>query len=260
MERQDPVWLVSNEEWVQDVPSGEAASLLWWRWPLLLALAGHGLLFLLLSQQSWQRLIEPDVMPAAIEAYFYQAPARVEPESVVPNQEPFIEEELVADVEELMAEPEAVSEEAVLPDTDTEPALAAEADAEVTADGGKGEERPATESAALTSGVNQRGSLMDRALRHVQPTEELASAHRAQQLQRHAQPKITVEKRYQEIHDSSKPIRNSRGCLSGDPSVDGFGFDGLMAAKYVPCGDEISAGQQLQEILQRRSRHSGRSN
>lgn len=258
MERQEPVLLVSNDEWVQDVPSGEAASLLWWRGPLLLALAGHGLLLLLLSQQSWQRPPEPVAPVTAIDAYFYQAPAKVEPESVVPNQEPFLEEELVADAEELMAEPEAVSKEAVLLDTDTDPA--AEADAEATADDGKSEEGPAIESAALPSGVNQRGRLMDRALRHVQPTEELASAHRAQQLQRHAKPKITVEKRYQETHDGSKPIRNSRGCLSGDPSVDGFGFDGLMAAKYVPCGDEISAGQQLQEILQRRSRHSGRSN
>ncbi|MEE2025467.1 hypothetical protein [Alkalimonas mucilaginosa] len=258
MERQEPVWQVTSDGLVEDAHSVEVTSLLCWRGPLLLAIAGHGLLLLLLNLQTWQRPVEPEVMSAAIEAYFYQAPTKVELEPVAPNQEPLLAKELVADAIELMAEPEAVNKEAVLPATSTEPALIADVDMVVIADKREGAERPVVESTALPSGTNQRGSLMDRALRHVQPTDELASAHRAQQIQRHAQPSITVEKRYQEIQDGSQPIRNARGCLTSDPSKDGF--DALMAAKYVPCGDEISAAQQLQEILQRRSRHSGRSN
>lgn len=258
MERQDPVWLVSTEACEQDEPSTEATSVSWWRWPLLLALTGHGLLLLLLSQQSWQRPVEPVVPPTAIEAYFYQAPAKVEPEPVATTQEPLLEEGLSADAIELVAEPEVIDKETELPEANTEPALIPEVDAVVIADDSEGAERHMVEPTTLPSGESQYGSLMDRALRHVQPTEELASAHRAQQIQRHAQPKITVEKRYQEIHDGSENIRIGDRCLIGDPSKDGF--DALMAAKLVDCGDKMSAGQQLQEILQRRSRHSVRSN
>ncbi|SEA84226.1 hypothetical protein [Alkalimonas amylolytica] len=212
-----------------------------WRLPLLLALLGHASIGLLLVQHTWQRPLSPEEPARAIEAYFYQPPPVV---SAAEPEEPAVTLEMQEEAAAITAEHTETPADATTPTT--------------------GLPKPSDESASSSQSLDgnlaeRRGSMMDRALQQLQSTGDLANAHRTQQLQRHAQPKITVEKRYQEIHDGSQPIRNSRGCLSGDPSVDGFGFDGLMAAKYVPCGDEISAGQQLQEILQRRSRHLGRS-
>lgn len=223
-----------------------------WRFPLLLAVLVHAVIGLLLVQHSWQRPVTTLESPQAIEAYFYQSPLVVSVvEPVIAHDEPE-----PAALEELAAVLEVVEEAAAIPPQQNETAADARASiAEVP--------QPSLESAPGNQALGwafaeSRGSLMDRALQQLQNTDDLASTHRAQQIQRQAQPSITVEKRYQEVQDGSQPIRNSRGCLISDPSKDGF--DALMAAKYVPCGGEISAGQQLQEILQRRARHSGRSN
>ncbi|MEN3159004.1 hypothetical protein ABC502_11530 [Alkalimonas sp. NCh-2] len=222
-----------------------------WRFPLLLAVLVHAAIGLLLVQHSWQRPVTTLESPRAIEAYFYQPPVVAVAEPAISHDEPE-----PATPEELAAALQVVEEAAAMPPLPNETAAdAGVSTAEVP--------EPSLETAQGNQAVGRafaqsRGSLMDRALQQLQNTDDLASAHRAQQIQRHAQPSITVEKRYQEIQDGSQPIRNARGCLTSDPSKDGF--DALMAAKYVPCGDEISAAQQLQEILQRRSRHSGRSN
>ena len=262
MQRQQPFW--SGELVEPDQEETNRKTKRGWpplSLPLLLALCGHGLLFWLLSQQSWLRPEQSSATDVAIETYFYQPPTRrlVEPLIVEPVPEPA----------ELPTEPEVsaenpASEPVVITDVDEAVIIPGnvtleQVDAAVKTDEWGIEAELVVEAALMAADTSKQGSLMDRALRHVQPTEELASAHRAQQIQRQAQPKITVEKRYQEIQDGSQPIRNARGCLIGDATIDGFGFDGLMAAKYVPCGDEMSAGQQLQEILQRRSKHLGRS-
>lgn len=78
--------------------------------------------------------------------------------------------------------------------------------------------------------------------------EQAAMANYQQQLQAQQQPKITVEKRHQalstdpaqqvvaQLADGRQLIRTKGGCYIADPSK--HGFDALMAAKLMPCGDE----------------------
>lgn len=222
-----------------------------WRLPLLLAVLGHVSIGLVVVQQKWQRPLSPAEPARAIEAYFYQpAPVITTAERTAPLAEVKQEEE--------PEEPTVVLESPEEAMASANGHLETQAGVSAAADGGLESSLEFVDGSQLPV-IERGGSLMERALQQLQSTDDMASAHRAEQIQRYAQPKITVEKRYQEVYDGSKPIRNSRGCLSGDPSRDGFGFDGLMAAEYIPCGDEMSAGQQLQEILQRRSKHLGRS-
>ncbi len=93
--------------------------------------------------------------------------------------------------------------------------------------------------------------------------EQAAMANYQQQLQAQQQPKITVEKRHQalstdparqvvaQLADGRQLIRTKGGCYIADPSK--HGFDALMAAKLMPCGDEddSSTSALLQQALEK---------
>src|SRR5690606_30308931 len=91
--------------------------------------------------------------------------------------------------------------------------------------------------------------------------EQAAAASYQQLLQAQQRPKITVEKRHQQLSsdpagqviaqldDGRQLIRSKGGCRIADPSKDGF--DALMALKTVPCGDEENSSALLQQALEK---------
>lgn len=93
--------------------------------------------------------------------------------------------------------------------------------------------------------------------------EQAATAGYQQQLQAQQQPKITVEKRHQalstdparqvvaQLGDGRQLIRTKGGCRVADPSKQGF--DALMAARMVSCGDEDdhNTSALLQQALEK---------
>ena len=91
--------------------------------------------------------------------------------------------------------------------------------------------------------------------------EQAATANYQQLLQAQLQPKITVEKRHQalstdparqvvaQLGDGRQLIRTKGGCRIADPSKDGF--DALLAARPVPCGDAENSSALLQQALEK---------
>lgn len=113
-------------------------------------------------------------------------------------------------------------------------------------------EMPAQATAELVTPPARTG-LAQRALSRAATTspallQQAATASYQQQLQARQPAKITVEKRHQALStdparqviaqsaDGRQLIRTKGGCRIADPTKDGF--DGLMAAKMVACGDE----------------------
>lgn len=94
--------------------------------------------------------------------------------------------------------------------------------------------------------------------------QQAADASYQQFLQAQQPPKITVEKRHQELSDDpaqqvvaqlgdgKQLIRTKGGCRIADPSKDGF--DSLMAARLVPCGDEAKTSDLLKQALEKHSK------
>lgn len=230
-----------------------------WRLPLLLALLGHASIGLLLVQQKWQRPLSPAEPARAIEAYFYQPPLVVSAaEQTMPLDEP-----KPAAPEEPAAALDMLEEVAAITAEQNETPADATAPIGVVVQTSF-ESVPGSQSLDRADLAERRGSLMDRALQQLQSTDDLASNHYAGQQRRFAEPKITVERRFQQLpsdpakqvvaqfNDGTQIIRTKNGCRLADPSKDGF--EGLMAARRVACGDEEDAGQQLNRILQRRAR------
>lgn len=131
----------------------------------------------------------------------------------------------------------------------------------------------ATEPAATTdSRPAEHGSLVLRALNRAgtgHAAQQAAMANAAgtayqQFLRNEQQPAITVERQHQQLpqdpamqvlaqlNDGRQIIRSKVGCRIADPAKDGF--DGLMAAKSVPCGDEISNSELLKQALKKHSK------
>ena len=82
--------------------------------------------------------------------------------------------------------------------------------------------------------------------------EDAATASYQQFLQAQQQPKMTVEKRHQELSadPAQQVVRIKEGvCVIGDPALDGF--EQLMAAKKVPCGDEAKTSDLLKQALEK---------
>ena len=94
--------------------------------------------------------------------------------------------------------------------------------------------------------------------------EQAATAGYQQFLQVQQQPKLTVEKRHQslsqnpahqvvaQLNDGKQLVRVKGGCRLADPTKQGF--DALMAAKMVPCGDEDDSSALLKRALQKHSK------
>jgi hypothetical protein len=111
-----------------------------------------------------------------------------------------------------------------------------------------------------SAGVAQR-ALSSAATPSANAMEDAAAASYQQFLQAQQQPKITVERRHQEL--SADPaqqvvaelgngiqlIRIKGGCRIADPAKDGF--EQLMAAKKVPCGDEAKTSELLKQALEK---------
>lgn len=103
--------------------------------------------------------------------------------------------------------------------------------------------------------LNQAGTVAPAAIAQV------AAASYQQLLQAQQQPKITVEKRHQQLttdpagqvfaqlNDGRQLIRVKGGCRMADPGKEGF--DALMAAKVVPCGDEEDSSALLKQALEK---------
>lgn len=103
--------------------------------------------------------------------------------------------------------------------------------------------------------LNQAGTVAPAAI------AQAAAASYQQLLQAQQQPKITVEKRHQQLsfdparqvvaqfNDGRQLIRVKGGCRLADPGKDGF--DALMAAKVVPCGDEEDSSALLKQALEK---------
>lgn len=111
-----------------------------------------------------------------------------------------------------------------------------------------------------------RGGLAQRVLsRAATPSaraiEDTATASYQQFLQAQQQPKMTVEKRHQELSvdpvqqvvaelgKGVQLIRIKGGCRIADPAL--TGFEQLMAAKKVPCGDEAKTSDLLKQALEK---------
>ncbi|MEO3867145.1 hypothetical protein [Rheinheimera fenheensis] len=103
--------------------------------------------------------------------------------------------------------------------------------------------------------LNQAGTVAPAAI------AQAAAASYQQLLQTQQQPKITVEKRHQQLttdpagqvfaqlNDGRQLIRVKGGCRIADPGKEGF--DALMAAKVVPCGDEEDSSALLKQALEK---------
>jgi len=116
----------------------------------------------------------------------------------------------------------------------------------------------------------QGQSLAQRALHQVAKPdqaaiEQAASGSYQQFLQKQQQPRLTVDRKYwpvsqgpaqqvvAQLNDGRHIVRISKGvCVFGDPTLDGF--EALMAAKRVPCGDEVSTSALLKQALEKHSK------
>lgn len=228
----------------------------------LLALLLHALLLACLLQLEFTQV--PPPKPAApVVSYLYQPPpvqaVVAQAESNAPEPAPAALPSALSVTPELSAAPEP--EVAALAGTDN---AATQADAvsekqpaaAVTSSAAPFSAQPEQNSAA---GLAQR-ALSSAATPSTRAIEDAATASYQQFLQAQ-QPKITVERRHQEL--SADPaqqvvaelgngiqlIRIKGGCRIADPAKDGF--EQLMAAKKVPCGDEAKTSDLLKQALEK---------
>lgn len=126
-----------------------------------------------------------------------------------------------------------------------------------------------TRSADNTTLV-QGQSLAQRALHQVAKPDQAAIERAAtvsyqQFIQLQQQPRLTVDKKHwpvsqdpaqqvvSQLNDGRHIVRISKGvCVFGDPTLDGF--EALMAAKRVPCGDEVTTSALLKQALDKHSK------
>lgn len=221
----------------------------------LLALLLHALLLIYLLQLKFTQM--PPPKPAApVVSYLYQPPPV-----------PAIAAQAESNTSAPVPAPAALSTE---PSAEAEPevtALAGAANPATEADV-VNEKQPLTVVAPSAAEPEQHNSagLAQRALSSAaapsaRAMEDAAAASYQQFLQAQQQPKMTVEKRHQELsadpaqqvvvqmNDGRQIIRTRDGCRIADPTKDGF--DGLMAARMVPCGDEANTSELLKQALEK---------
>lgn len=125
---------------------------------------------------------------------------------------------------------------------------------------------PETDLPVAIPADKKTGSLAERAFRHAISTDVDMAYDGYQQLRQQQQyPRMTVDKRFQELNPDPQQqvmmtldngmqiIRTKEGCRLADPSKDGF--DGLMAVRQVPCGDETTTAELLKQSLEKHIRH-----
>ncbi|KKO43904.1 hypothetical protein WG68_18370 [Arsukibacterium ikkense] len=90
--------------------------------------------------------------------------------------------------------------------------------------------------------------------------EQAANTSYQQFLQKQQQPRLTVDKKHwpvsqnpaqqvvAQLNDGKHIVRIRKGvCVIGDPTLDGF--EELMAARRVPCGNEVATSELLKQAL-----------
>ena len=227
--------------------------------PLLLAIALHALLLLLLLSIDMRQPVVPRAVEP-IQTYLYQAP-KLPPPTLAPT--PTLASAPLAEAAAagIPAVADVTAAGHASPEQDSSHPLAPEPDrAELTA-------APAVQttvhSAVAVPGLAQRA--FNRAAT-IDPVaiEQAATAGYQQFLQVQQQPKLTVEKRHQslsqnpahqvvaQLNDGKQLVRVKGGCRLADPTKQGF--DALMAAKVVSCGDEDDSSALLKRALQKHSK------
>ncbi|MBU1311174.1 MAG: hypothetical protein KKE30_16755 [Gammaproteobacteria bacterium] len=226
--------------------------------PALLALLLHTVLLAALLQTEFTPLAKPPLTEPAVSepivSYLYQPPKPVPAETQPPVTENTVAPEVVQSTPANTVPPAVTAEQ--------RPASQQQSAAAPLPDRA---DKRSTEHTATAP----RQSLAQRAFNRaatVDPVaiEQAATANYQQLLQAQQQPKMTVEKRHQELSndpaqqvvaelgDGIQLIRIKGGCRIGDPAKDGF--DGLMAARVVPCGDEAKTSDLLKQALEKHSK------
>lgn len=226
--------------------------------PALLALLLHAALLAVLLQTEFTPLpLAKPPLTEPIVSYLYQPPRPAPAEVQQPARENSVAPEVVQSAPANTVPP-AVTEE-------QRPASQQQSAATPLPDRPDKLSTEGTEHTITTP----RQSLAQRAFNRaatVDPVaiEQAAQAAYQQFLQTQQQPKMTVEKRHQELSndpaqqvvaelgDGIQLIRIKGGCRIGDPAKDGF--DGLMAARVVPCGDEAKTSDLLKQALEKHSK------
>lgn len=226
----------------------------------LLALLLHALLLAYLLRLEFTQV--PPAKPAApVVSYLYQPPpvqaAAAQAESHPPEPVPAptaLSTELSA-----AAEPEVTTLAGVATQAD---AVSEKQPAAAVASSAASFSAPfsAQPKQSSATGLAQR-ALSSAATPSARAVEDAATASYQQFLQAQQQPKMTVERRHQELsadpaqqvvaqmNDGRQIIRTRDGCRIADPTKDGF--DGLMALKTVPCGDEAKTSELLKQALEK---------
>jgi hypothetical protein len=219
---------------------------------VLLALLVHGLVFsLLLTTRVTAPVQQPEIEP--ITSFLYQPPVP-RPAVVIPPA------------------PDA----AATPEPDNVPSAApsdvsTKQQTTVLGRPNSAEQDTGTEPLTATQATAKNSeSLAQRALNRVaEPDlaaiEQAANTSYQQYLQKQQQPRLTVDRKHwpisqdpvthvvAQLDDGRQIVRTKEGCRIGDPSKDGFGA--LMAAKLVPCGDEIKTSELLKQALDKHIKH-----
>lgn len=224
--------------------------------PALLALLLHALLLVALHQTE----VTPPAKLAVSEpivSYLYQPPRPAPAEVQPPVTENTVAPEVVKSAPVNIVSPAVAAEQRPASQQQSATPLPDRPD------------KLSTEYAEHTTAA-PRQSLAQRAFNRaatVDPVviEQAAAANYQQFLQTQQQPKMTVEKRHQELSndpaqqvvaqlgDGIQLIRIKGGCRIADPSKGGF--DGLMAANaVVPCGDEAKTSDLLKQSLEKHSK------
>lgn len=226
--------------------------------PALLALLLHAVLLAVLLQTEFTPLAKPrvsePVVSEPIVSYLYQPPRPAPAETQQPVTENTVAPEVIQPAPANKVPPAVAAEQR--PSSQQQSAAAPLPDRA---------DKLSTEHTATAP----RQSLAQRAFNRaatVDPVaiEQAATANYQQLLQAQQQPKMTVEKRHQELSndpaqqvvaqlgDGIQLIRTKGGCRMADPSKEGF--DGLMAARVVPCGDEAKTSDLLKQALEKHSK------
>lgn len=219
--------------------------------PALLALLLHVLLLALLSTTKFSPAVKPTPSPAIV-SYLYQ-PLPVAAPSLEPAAEPVAEKPVA-----LTEQQPPVVTEASTPAAQQNSVYTPENNSTRPATVVNEELQPGKNTSLVQRALNQAGA--------VPGSQQAAKANAAstayqQFLREQQQPRITVEPQHQQLSqdpakqvvaqldDGRQIIRSKGGCRIADPAKDGF--EGLMATRAVPCGDEVSNTELLKKALEK---------
>ncbi|NRQ44453.1 hypothetical protein HRH59_18090 [Rheinheimera sp. YQF-2] len=228
--------------------------------PVLLALLLHAVLLAALLQTEFTPLAKPVSEPAVSEpivSYLYQPPRPAPAEIQQPARENIVTPEVIKSAAAKVAQPAVKAEKRPVSQQQSAATVSPDRPDKLSAEDTEHTITTPRQSLALRE-FNRAATADPVAI------EQAAQAAYQQFLQTQQQPKITVEKRHQQLSrdpalqvvaqldDGKQLIRIKGGCRIADPTKDGF--DGLMAARMVPCGDEAKTSDLLKQALEKHSK------